>query len=126
MKLDVPLVRPRAEEYDIKIPNIEIVGPRLLVLPYRPREFETAAGVIVPEHVQQAAQKGLVLLTGDGVLLDGGQRLEPRVQPGWEIIYARYAGVEIELEGDLFLIINESDIRCVLTYAGRHFAPHSE
>lgn len=119
----VPIVRPKREAYDIKIPNIQIIGPRILVLPHKPQEFQTHSGIIVPEHAQQAAQKGLVLAVGDGVMLENGTRLPPRVEPGYEIIYARYAGVEIELDDELYLIVNESDIRCILTYSGRHFVP---
>ncbi len=114
--------------YDIKIPNIRLVGPRLLVAPARAVESRTSTGVIIPEAAQDHSQKGLVLLTGDGALLDGApwvdgqpQRVQPIVSPGWEVIFARYAGVQIELDGSTYFIIQESDVRAVLTYAGLHF-----
>lgn len=112
--------------YDIKIPNIEIVGPRVLILPHKPREYRTDGGIVVPEHAQGQAQKGLVILTGDGAMLADGTKLAPRVQPGWEVIYARYAGVELELDGDMYLIVQESEIRCVLRYSGLHFTLNDE
>lgn len=109
-------------EYDeFPIPRIEIVGPRLLVMPKPKRTYQTAGGVIIPEHAQENAQEAVVCLIGDGVMLDNGERLEPRVQPGQFIIYARYAGIEIQIENWSYMIIQESDIRAVLTYKGTMF-----
>ena len=119
-----PPIIDKVREYPIIVPNIELVGPRVLVMPPVRRETQTDAGIVIPESAQEFTQKGLVLLVGDGTMLENGKRRKPRVEPGWEIIYARYAGVELELNGTKYLIINESDIRCILTYVGRQFDPN--
>lgn len=100
------------------LPNIEIVGPRLLVLPAKNVDYQTAHGLVVPAQAQEKHSKGIVLLNGDGIMLDNGSRIDPRVPVGMEIIYARYAGVELTLEEVDYLIIQESDVRCILSYRG--------
>lgn len=103
---------------EFAIPNIEVVGPRLLVLPARNVEYQTKGGIVVPEHAQERHSKGIVLLLGDGVMLEDGTKLKPRVEAGQEIIYARYAGVELTLQDTEYLIIQESDVRVILSYRG--------
>jgi chaperonin GroES len=117
-----PLVGDSPGEYGrLVVPNVEIVGPRLLVAPKPKRDLFTKAGLVIPERAQDNSQEGVVVLVGDGLMLEDGSRIPPRVQPGQAIIYARYAGVELEMEGQQFLIIQESDIRCILTYKGLIF-----
>lgn len=112
------------DEYEIRIPNVEIVGPRLLILPPVERERHTAGGLIIPEHAKDHTKKGVVLLTGDGVMLADGTKLPPRVEAGWEILYANYAGMEVLLDGFKFIIIQESDVRAILTYRGQVLIEH--
>lgn len=109
------------DEYDIRIPNIEITGPRLLILPPTDRERQTAGGLVIPKNAQEHTKKGIVLLQGDGVMLADGTQLPPRVPVGYEIFYANYAGMEVEMDGTKYLIIQESDVRVILTYRGRVF-----
>lgn len=127
MKLHTPpaLVNPEGkplttieqyEVFDLKVPLIDVVGPRLLVYPPPARERKTAAGLIISEASSDMAKEALVVLLGDGVMLADGTKLEPRVKVGDVIVYAPYAGVEFELEGQRFLLIQESDVRAILTY----------
>lgn len=113
---------PRGEYPRIKVPNVRIVGPRLLVLPAVVTEEVTDGGLVIPESARDVTQKGVVLVVGDGVTLPDGTRLEPNCEVGDEIIFARYSGTSLKLERDEFLIIQESDVRAVLTYRGKVFA----
>lgn len=124
---DLPLIgegSPEAGVYpdDIRVPLIRLLGPRLLVLPAQAVAYQTNTGIVVPVHAQDHAQKGVVLVVGEGTLLQDGTRLPPKVEVGEEIVYARYGGTEITLERDTFLIIQESDVRAILTYRGKVFA----
>lgn len=114
-----------APKYDFSrgIPNIELVGPWLLIL--RPEEYDlvTDSGLTIPKHAQDTATEGLVMLTGDDRVLPNGERIPPRVEPGWEIIYARYAGIDMGLDGAKYVLIQESEVRVVLKYNGRYFIP---
>ena len=105
----------------IIVPNIEIVGPRILVYPKPRVEYTTETGIVVPEAAQEYSAEGVVALVGDGLVMDTGVRVPPRVEQGDAIIYARYAGTELSIEGEKFLIISEADVRCVLTYKGKVF-----
>ncbi len=96
------------------VPDIQIVGPRLLVVPAKMRDFETASGVVVPAHAQKAATRGLIVLVGDGIVWENGTREESRFKPGMEVVYAQFAGIELELGNNQFMIIQESDVRCIL------------
>lgn len=102
-------------------PNIEVVGPRLLILPAERREFTTSTGLVIPPNAQEHTNKGIVLLLGDGIMLENGTIIPPRVKVGQEIIYARYAGVELEMDKTKYLIIQESDVRAILSYRGTLF-----
>ena len=120
--LSIPGGDPSGGAYgSIRVPNIRVVGPRLLVMPARAVEYERG-GLIIPEAAQDHAQKGCVLVLGDGMMLPDGTRTPPTVEVGDEILYARYAGVELQLEDESYLIIQESDVRAVLTYRGKVFA----
>lgn len=112
-----------APEYDISagIPNVRVVGPRLLVAPAQRRAYTTTAGLYIPENAQEHVQKAVVMVVGDGTILPDGTRLPPCVEAGDEIIYARYAGAELEMDGRKYLVIQESDVRVVLTYKGKMF-----
>lgn len=112
----------RPSEYgQVIIPNIEITGPRLLVKPKPRREIQTDTGIVIPPYAQEFSAEGAVILTGDGVMLADGTVVPPRVEQGQAIIYARYAGTELTVEDEVFLIIQEADIRCILTYKGKLF-----
>jgi chaperonin GroES len=118
---ELPTIGQEPEYGQLIIPNIEIVGPRLLVAPKPRKERTTGTGIIIPEQAQEHSQEGVVIIVGDGIMLENGERIPSRVQPGQAIIYARYAGAELEMEGHKFMIIQESDIRCILTYKGLIF-----
>lgn len=117
-----------APKYDFSrgIPNIKVVGPWLLVLNPTRGDRVTEQGIILPERAQETASEGLVMVTGDPRVLPSGERLPPSVEPGWEIIYARYAGIDMQLHGSSYVLIQESEIRVVLTYNGRYFTPDPE
>lgn len=113
---------PPSEYPNIRVPVVRIVGPRLLVKVATPVEGATKSGIIIPDSAKDTTQRAVVVVTGEGTLLPDGSVLEPCCEVGDEIIFARYSGTEIELEDDKFLIIQESDVRAVLTYRGKIFS----
>lgn len=112
---------PRDLYGDIKIPNIKIVGPRLLVMPVQAKEETSKGGVIIPEAAQKTTQRAVVVGVGQGTILTDGTHLPCPAEIGDEIIYARYAGTELELEDVTYLIIQDADVRCIMTYRGKVF-----
>ena len=73
-------------------------------------ESKTAGGIVLPDTAQEKPQRGKVLATGPGKLLDSGNRGELSVVVGDEVIFGKYGGTEIEIDGLEVKILRESDI----------------
>jgi chaperonin GroES len=86
------------------------LGDRLVVEAIEQDET-TAGGIFIPETAKEKPQKGKVLAAGPGRLDDSGKRVTMEVKVGDRVLYARYAGTEIKLEGNKkVLILKESDV----------------
>ena len=77
-------------------------------------EAKTAGGIVLPDTAKEKPKRGIVQATGDGKLLDTGERSKLQVKSGEEVIFSSYAGTEIKLNGEELLIIDESDILAVV------------
>lgn len=73
-------------------------------------EEKTSGGIILPDNAQEKPQKGEVIAVGDGKLLDSGNRATPDVKKGDTVLFGKYAGTEVKVEGEEYLIMRESDI----------------
>jgi chaperonin GroES len=77
-------------------------------------ESITAGGIVLPETAKEKPKRGRVQAVGDGKLLDTGERAKITVKKGDEVLFTSYAGTEIKLDGDEFVIMDESDILAIL------------
>jgi chaperonin GroES len=82
---------------------------RVVVQPVEAEE-RTAGGIVLPDSAKEKPQRGKVVAVGPGKLLDNGQRGQLSVAVGDEVIYGKYGGTDIEVEGDDVKILRESDI----------------
>ena len=82
---------------------------RVVVKPVEAEE-RTAGGIVLPDTAKEKPQRGKVVSIGPGKLLDNGQRGSLSVSVGDEVIYGKYSGTDIELEGDEVKILRETDI----------------
>ena len=82
---------------------------RVVVEPLEAEQM-TAGGIVLPDAAQEKPQRGKVIATGPGKLLDSGNRGELSVKVGDEVIYGKYGGTDIEIGGDDVKILRESDI----------------
>jgi len=73
-------------------------------------EQMTAGGIVLPDAAQEKPQRGKVMATGPGKLLDSGNRGELSVKIGDEVIFGKYGGSEVEVDGEEYKILRESDI----------------
>ena len=73
-------------------------------------EEKTAGGIVLPDSAKEKPQRGKVVAVGPGKLLDNGQRAQLSVVVGDEVIYGKYGGTDIEVNGDDVKILRESDI----------------
>ena len=89
--------------------NIRPLDDRVVVEPLSAEET-TAGGIVLPDSAQEKPQRGTVVAVGPGKLLDSGERGELSVSVGDEVIFGKYGGTEIEVDGDEVKILRESDI----------------
>ena len=90
--------------------KLKPLGDRLVVKPIE-QEETTAGGILLPETAKEKPQEGEVIAAGPGKLDDSGKRVAMEVAVGDRVLYAKYAGTEIKLEGDeKILILKESDV----------------
>ena len=74
------------------------------------RETVTRSGIVLPDTAKEKPQEGEILAVGPGKVLDNGKRTDLEVQVGQRVLFARYAGTEVKIEGEDYLILRESDI----------------
>ncbi len=93
--------------------NLKPLGDRLLVKPVE-QEEKTASGIILPETAKEKPQEGEVLAVGPGSRKDDGSRITMDVVVGNRVLYAKYAGTEIKMDGVKYLILRESDVLAIV------------
>ncbi len=89
--------------------NLKPLGNRLVVEPVE-EEDVTAGGIVLPETAKEKPQKGNVLAVGPGDRDDSGNRIPMDVAVGNKVLYAKYSGTEVKVDGKKLLILRESDL----------------
>jgi chaperonin GroES len=93
--------------------NLKPLGSRVVVEPIE-QEDVTAGGIVLPETAKEKPQKGKVLSIGPGDRDDSGKRVPMDVKAGDQVLYAKYSGTEIKVDGKKLLILRESDILAIV------------
>ena len=89
--------------------NLRPLDDRIVVKPMEAEEM-TAGGIVLPDTAKEKPQRGTVVAVGPGKLLENGSRGELAVAIGDEVIYGKYSGSDIEVAGDEYKILRESDV----------------
>ena len=89
--------------------SIRPLDDRVVVEPLEAEET-TAGGIVLPDTAQEKPQRGTVVAIGPGKLLDSGERGQMSVAVGDEVIYGKYGGTDIEIDGEEVKILREGDI----------------
>jgi chaperonin GroES len=74
----------------------------------------TASGIVLPDTAKEKSQRGKVIAVGSGKLLDNGERAPLEIKEGDTIVFAKYGGTEISLDGKELMILSERDIHAVI------------
>ncbi len=77
-------------------------------------EERTKSGLYLPDTAQEKPQEGEVIAVGNGRVLDNGQKMPLEVKVGDRIIFSKYSGTEIKLDGEKFVIFSERDVLAVI------------
>jgi chaperonin GroES len=89
--------------------KIRPLGDRVVVKPLS-SETVTKSGIVLPDTAKEKPQEGEVLAVGPGKVMDNGKRIALEVKVGQKVLFAKYGGTEVKLEGEEYLILRESDI----------------
>jgi chaperonin GroES len=93
--------------------NLKPLGSRLVVEPIE-QEDVTASGIVLPETAKEKPQKGKVLSIGEGERDDAGKRIPMDVKVGDTVLFAKYSGTEIKMDGKKMLILKENDVLAIV------------
>lgn len=94
-------------------PTVRPLHDRLLVRRLK-EEDKTAGGIIIPDSAKEKPQKGEVIATGKGRITEDGKTIPLEVRVGDQVLFSKYAGTDLKLGGEEFLMITESDVLGVL------------
>jgi len=74
----------------------------------------TASGIVLPDTAQEKSQRGKVIAVGSGKLLDNGERVAVEVKEGDTVVFAKYGGTEVSLDGRELMILSERDVHAII------------
>ena len=77
-------------------------------------ETKTAGGIVLPETAKEKPKQGKVIAVGDGKVLDSGELAKPGVKKGDIVLFTSYAGTEVKVDGNEYLIMKEEDVLAVI------------
>src|SRR5437868_15352432 len=89
--------------------KLKPLGDRLIVQAVEEEE-KTPSGIVLPDTAKEKPQKGKVLAVGDGRVDDSGKRIPLDVKEGEEVLYSKYGGTEIKIDGEDLLVLREADV----------------
>ena len=92
---------------------IKPLGDRV-VIKVLEKEQKTMSGIVLPDTAKEKPQEGEIVAVGTGKMLDNGQRVALDVKAGDKVIFSKYAGTEVKVDGQDFLILSERDILAIV------------
>jgi len=81
-----------------------------IVLKRLDAEEKTAGGILLPEAAREKPQRGEIVATGPGKMLDNGKRAKLEVEQGDTVLFGKYSGTDVKVEGVEYIILRESDV----------------
>jgi chaperonin GroES len=94
--------------------NIKPLGERVVIKVLESEE-KTKSGILLPETAKEKPQLGKVIAIGSGKTLDNGQKVALDVKAGDKVLFAKYAGTEVKLDGEEYTVLKETDILAIVT-----------
>ena len=96
-----------------KTPTIVPLGDRVLLQRVEAEE-KTRGGIVLPDSAKEKPKEGIVISVGKGRVLEGGKRSDLTVKKGNRVLFSSYAGTEVKLEGEEYLIMGEDEILAII------------
>ncbi|MGI5876346.1 MAG: co-chaperone GroES [Dethiobacteria bacterium] len=92
--------------------NLKPLGDRVIIKVLEEEE-KTSSGIVLPDKAKEKPQEGEVKAVGPGKTLDDGSKLEMEVKVGDKVVFSKYAGTEMKIQGEEYLILRQDDILAV-------------
>ena len=92
---------------------IKPLGDRVVIKALE-KEEKTISGIVLPDTAKEKPQKGTIIAVGTGKVLENGQRVALEVSEGQEVIFSKYAGTEIKIDNQDYLILSERDVLAIV------------
>jgi chaperonin GroES len=93
--------------------KIEPLGDKIVVKRLDAQEV-TAGGIVLPETAKEKPKEGKIISVGPGKVLDSGERSKVQLKKGDRVLFTSYAGTEVEIDGEEYLIMSEDDVLAVV------------
>ena len=93
--------------------KIRPLGEKVLIKRLEPEE-KTAGGIVLPDTAKEKPKQGTVVALGDGKLLESGERAEFQVKESDRVIFASYAGTEVTVDAEEYLLMSEDDVLAII------------
>jgi chaperonin GroES len=93
--------------------NVKPLADRVVVRPLDAEE-KTKGGIIIPDNAKEKPQKGEIVAAGPGKIADNGQKIVMELKKGDKVLYGKYSGTEVTIDGKDYLIMRESDVLAVI------------
>lgn len=93
--------------------KVKPLGDRVIVEPME-QEEKSVGGVYIPDTAKEKPQRGRIMAVGTGRVLENGTRVPLELKEGQHILYGKYSGTEVKVDGKEYLIVRESDVLAVL------------
>ena len=93
--------------------NVKPLADRIIIRQLE-AEQKTAGGIIIPDNAKEKPQKGEVVAVGPGKVADNGQKVEMSLKKGDKVLYGKYTGSEVTIDGSEYLILRESDVLAII------------
>jgi chaperonin GroES len=94
--------------------NVRPLHDRILVQRLEDKQEKSEGGIIIPDSAKEKPQRGKVTAVGNGKTLDDGTKVALEIKKGDKVLFGKYAGTEVKIEGDEFLILREDDVLAVI------------
>jgi len=94
--------------------DLKPMSDRVVVRP-SDQESVTQGGIYLPDTAQERPQHGEIVAAGPGLVLPNGKRVEMEVKTGDKVIYSKYAGTEVDVQGEELLVLRASDILAIIS-----------
>jgi chaperonin GroES len=95
--------------------KLQPLGDRVVVQAEDDQDQRTASGLVIPDTAKEKPQIGSVIAVGPGALNDDGERLPMDVKEGDKVLYSKFAGTEVKLAGEEYLVLSSRDVLAIVS-----------